>query len=222
MSKSSSRRSPNEQRPARRSLVELTAAASRAVDEALPVAPTPSTPAAASPAETSTTTAVAGEAAAEAPAVLPEAATAARPEGSALSASDNTADMAVKIAKEFQAGALDDFRLSINAALDYARHLVETRPPAAGASKGDPAARPEDPVRTGLQAAAQYHAEFLELAKANVETALDHAHELIGARTRTEFVEVSSRLARKQCEFALRQAGALKSFARTVTKSDPK
>lgn len=189
MSKGSSRRPPGERRAARKSLVELTELASRTIDDGQPLAP-------------------AGSIAAAAERTPPGA------QSGELPASASSADLAVKIAKEFQARALEDFELTMSAALDHARDLVETRLPAAGTSKGDQAANPGDAVLTGLRTAAQCHAESLALVKANFEAALDYAQELMGARTPAEFVEVSSKLARKQCELAVKQASALKSLAR--------
>jgi hypothetical protein len=180
--------------------VELTALASRAAGDDLP----PAAP---------------GLIAASADHAPPAARPSPASERGGVPPADSTAELAVKIAKELQASALEDFKAGINAALDYAKNLVDTRVAAAGAPEAGGVARPDTSVLTG--AASQYHAESLELAKANVETALSYANELVGARTPGEFVELSSELARKQCEFALKQAGALKAFARAITKSDP-
>jgi hypothetical protein len=43
---------------------------------------------------------------------------------------------------------------------------------------------------------------------------------LAGTKTPAEFVELSGRQARKQCELMLKQAGALKSLAVAIAKSD--
>ena len=151
------------------------------------------------------------EAIAEIREVKPEPANAER------NAPASSAALAVEIAKDFQARALEDLRLGMNAALDYARGLVETRGPQCEASKDR--ARPEQPVVTGLGAAAQYRAESVELLKSNVESAMDYARALAQAKTPAEFIALSSEHARKQCEFALKQAGALKSLARSATNS---
>ena len=202
MSEPSSRRLPSDRRPARRSLVELTAVASRALQEGPPLAP------AAAAVDRSP------------PRVGEETETILRvrevtPEAAGQTAS--SAALAVEIAKDFQARALEEVKLGMNAALDYARDLVETRGPECEASKGRP--RPEQPVVTGLGAAAQYRAESVELLKSNVESAMDYARALVQAKTPAEFIALSSEHARKQCEFALKQAGALKSLARSATNS---
>ena len=69
-------------------------------------------------------------------------------------------------------------------------------------------------------AAAEYRAEAVELAAANLAATLDYARDLVGATTSGDFVALSSALARKQCELMLRQAAVLQSFARKVTKPD--
>jgi hypothetical protein len=55
--------------------------------------------------------------------------------------------------------------------------------------------------------------------KANVITTLQYARELAGTTTAAEFVERSGAQVRIQCELMLKQAVALKSLARTITKS---
>jgi len=132
---------------------------------------------------------------AEAPVVLPEAAS-------------------QKVAKELQDPAPEDFKVGMNAVSDHASDLVDTRKPSA-----DNAARLEDPVAAGFGAAARYRAESLELVRASLETAIDHARGLIRARSLAECVELSRKLARKQRQFAVRQA--LKSFARAAVQFDP-
>jgi len=201
----------------RRSLVELTAVASRELPDGLSATPAGSvaavvnrTPRRERAAEIQATP--------EAAVAASEVASVAASHSGELSASDSTAELAVKIAKEFQERALEDFRVSMNAALDYAKNIVETR--TGGAPKGGRPVKPEAPILTGLEAPARYRAEAIELLKANVETALGYARELASARSPADFVELSSEHARKQCEFVLKQTGALKSFARDATKRE--
>jgi len=207
MSNPSSRRPRSDGRPARRSLVELTAVASRAVTDGQLAAP-PSVPDRAPQR---------GHALQSQPTI---AARDAEPEtaSSEPNARDSGAELTVRIAKEFQARALQDFSLSMNAVLDYARGFIEPRAAANGVSKDQ--SRPEHPIVKGLGAAAQYRAESAELVKANVESAMDYARALARARTPAEFIALSSEHARKQCEFALKQTEALKSLARSVRKTD--
>ena len=68
-------------------------------------------------------------------------------------------------------------------------------------------------------AAAEIHAEALELMNANVITTLEYARELAGTTTAADFVELSGTQARKQCQLILKQASALKSLTQTIAKS---
>jgi hypothetical protein len=217
--KLSLRRPPSDRRPMRRSLVELTAVASRELGDGLSATPAGSVAAVADRTPRRERAAEI-QATPETPVAAAEVASLAASDSGELSAPDSTADLAVKIAKEFQERALEDFRISMNAALDHAKDLVDTRTRAGGAPKGGGPAKPEAPILTGLEAAARYRAEALEILKANVETTLGYVHELARARSPADFVELSSEHVRKQCEFALKQTGALKSLARAATKRE--
>ena len=208
----------NDTRPVRRSLVELTEAASRAVDDGLLVMPSSLVmispeimprpeEVAPAPARTAAPKQAAASRIAE-PATEPPS----RPV--ALLQSDSAAEMLAQIAKDHQARALDSMRLGFAAAMDYAKDLSRTPMPA------DCEGPAEDNLRAAAGAAAEYRAEAVELARANLSTTLDYARELIGARTSADFVALSSALARKQCELMLKQAAVLQSFARKVAKAD--
>jgi len=226
MSKTRIRRPASDIRPGRRSLVELTAAASRAVDDGLLV--TSASLIAAFPddlprsepaAKTRDRRMVAGQVTAPIPVAVPESLNEAARSGELVD-SDSTAEMVVKIAKDYHNRAFENIKVSLNAALDHAKDFAETRVGSEGASKGDGGASLENKFLTVLKgAAAEFRAEALELMKANVITTLDYARELAGTTTAAEFVELSGTQARKQCELILKQAGALKSLAETITKS---
>jgi hypothetical protein len=133
--------------------------------------------------------------------------------------SDSTAEMVVKIAKDYQNRAFENIQVSLNAALDHAKDFAQTRVGREGASKDDGGASLNNFLTVLEGAAAKFRAEALELMKANVITTFDYARELAGTTTAAEFVELSSAQARKQCELILKQAGTLKSLAQTITKS---
>jgi hypothetical protein len=226
MSKRRLRQPASGPRPARRSLVELTAAASRAAHHDLAMkppgwvaAPLDDTSPVEQAAKTPGRMAAAGQATAAIRIATPEPANAAVSRSGEFQDSDSTTEVAVKIVKDYQTRVLDNMKVSMNAALDYAKDLANPRMPTDGTSKGRGVANPENNVLTALGAAADYRAEAFELMKANVDATLEYARELAGVRTPAEFVELSSTHARKQCELILKQTGALKSFARTVTKS---
>ena len=139
MSHTQKRRRASHTRCARRSLVELTAAASRAVDDGLFVLS--SGIAASNPRsehtgdKTSDQTILARQATAPSPVAVLESRNAAAPRKDELLDSDTTTEMMVKIAKDYQNRAFENINASLNAALDHAKDLVETRVGGEAASK---------------------------------------------------------------------------------------
>src|SRR5215468_2796191 len=131
MSKTRIGRPASNIRSARRSLVELTAAASRAVDDGLLVtsagliaAPPDDSSRSKQAAETSdraivTTTLVS--------VAIPESLNAAVSRSDELVGSDTAAEMFVKIARDYQNRAFESVKVSLNAALDHAKDFVEPR-----------------------------------------------------------------------------------------------
>jgi hypothetical protein len=227
MSKTRIRQSASDIRPARRSLVELTAAASRAIDDGLlvtsagliaapPDCPLPSAPAA----KTHDRGMVAPQVTAPTPVAVPESLKKVAARNGQLVGSDSTAEMLVEIAKDCHKRAFQDIKLALDLALDHAKNFAETRVGSEGAMKGDAGAMPQNNFLAILKGtAAEFRAEALEMMKANVITTVEYARELAGTRTAAEFVELSGTQARKQCELILKQAGSLRSLAQTKTKS---
>ncbi len=163
---------------------------------------------------------VAGQVTAPIPVAVPESLNEAAVGSGELVDSDSTAEMLVKIAKEYHNRAFENIKLTLNAALDHAKDFAETRVGSDGALKGHGGAVLENNFLTVLKGtAAEFRAEALELMKANVITTLEYARELAGATTAAEFVELSGTQARKQCELILKQAGSLMSLAQTITWS---
>jgi len=201
-------------RRARRSLVELTASASCAIDDsspvlmANPIAAYPDDPAF-PPANTHERTTIAGQGTA-----LSSLAVSGSREATACTVEpasfDSSAEMVVKIAKQCHNKALENIRLAVDATLDHAKDIAETRVGREDALQGHAGAN---------RAAAGLQADALQMIAANVITSLKYAQELAGTRTAAEFVELSSAQARKQCELVLKQAGSLTSFMQTITKS---
>ena len=225
MSRTRTRRQASDIRPARRSLVELTAVASRAIDDGLLVtsasliAASPDDPPRSEPAaKAHDRTMVAGQVTAPIPVAVPESLNEAAARNGELVDSDSTAEMVVKIAKDYHNRAFENIKLTLNAALDHAKDFAETRVGSDGALKGHGGAILENNFLTE-GTTAEFRAEALELMKANVITNLEYARELAGTTTAAEFVELSSTQARKQCELILKQAGSLMSLAQTITKS---
>src|SRR4051794_4044552 len=126
-------------RCARRSLVELTAAASRAVDNGLFVLS--SGIAASNPRsehtddKTSDQTILARQATAPSPVAVLECRNATAPRKEELPQSDTTTEMMVKIAKDYQNRASENIEASLSAASVYATDVVEPRVGGEAASK---------------------------------------------------------------------------------------
>jgi hypothetical protein len=225
MSKTRIRRRASETRSARRSLVELTAAASRAVDDGLFVtsasliaAPPDDSSRSEQAAKTSDRAVVARRATTSVPVAIPESLNAAVSRSDELVDSDTTAEMFAKIAKDYQNRAFESVKVSLSAALDHAKDFVEPRVRSEAAK--DHGSASLDNFLTVLNGAtAKFGAEALELMNANVITTLEYARDLSGTTTAAQFVELSSAQARKQYELILKQTGALKSLAETITKS---
>jgi phasin protein len=211
-------------RPTRRSIVELTNAACRAAgdgtDAALPSSP-PLPAFAQEPRRAELSCRVEAEDRSPPPMSSKRDLDLSHPTASGsceLNASDSTADMAVKIAKACQADALDDIKLGLNAALDYAAELARGRA-ASDAAAGVAAAGADDDVRNTL--ATEYRAEAVALMTTNMATGLALAHQLLHAKTSAEWIELASTHARMQCEMMLQQGRALRSLARGVTAPAP-
>lgn len=219
MSETRSRQPASDTRPTRRSLVELTAAASRALDDDLSVTPCPTatsphdTPRLEHAAKTASPMTVAGQATAPICVAAPE------PRSRDLLDSGSTSEMVVKIAQDYQDIALNNIKASTNAALDFAKRLAENRVPTDERSRNHGGASLNNFLTVLEGAAAEIHAEALELMKANVITTLEYARELAGTTTAADFVELSGTQARKQCQLILKQASALKSLTQTIAKS---
>jgi hypothetical protein len=139
---------------------------------------------------------------------------------------DSTAEMAARIARDYQTSVLESLKVSMNAALDYAKGLANTRMPtdamsnatAEGEDKRQAVAGLENNIPTDLGAAAEYRAKAFELMRTNMDSTLEYARQLVQVRTPSEFVALSSTHARKQFELILKQTNELRSFAETVTK----
>ncbi len=117
----------------------------------------------------------------------------------------DTSALAVEIAREMQARAIEAMRFGVHTAFEYTKDI----------------ASPESDVLDG--AAAECHAIVLELMKVNAGATLQYTRELSRVRTLSQWIELSSSHVRKQCELVRQQAELLKSLARSapVPNSDP-
>lgn len=202
MSKTRSRSPANDARAKRRSLVELTEAASRSAEERLLGM---STSLIASPGEDG-----------------PRTEQAARP--ASIQYSDgtiDTVDMSVEIAKDMQTRVLDGLKVSMHTALDHTKNLARMQRQTGKDANAAGIATSEDDNLDPLGSAAECRAVLLELMKVNAGATLAYVREVGQAKTLSEFVELSSSHARKQCELVLKQTEMLNSLAENVAKSRP-
>lgn len=223
MSKTRSRSPANDARAKRRSLVELTEAASRSAEERLLGMSTsliassgkdgPQVEQAAAPASIDVSTAAdAMETRAEAARAVPQP----------VEYSDgtiDTIDLSVEIAKDMQALVLEGLKVSMHTALDYTKNLARTQRQTGEDANAAGIAAGEGDKLDPLGSAAECRAVLLELMKVNAGATLAYVGEVGQAKTLSEFVELSSSHARKQCELVLKQTEVLKSLARNVAKS---
>src|SRR5437868_12086044 len=168
MSHTQKRRRASHTRCARRSLVELTAVASRAVDDGLFVLSSgiaaSNPPSEHTGEKTSDQTILARQATAPSPVAVLESRNAAAPRKDELLDSDTTTEMMVEIAKDYQNRAFENIKASLNAALDHAKDLVETRVGGEAASKDIGGSSLESNFLTVLkEPATEFRADAVEL-----------------------------------------------------------
>jgi len=70
---------------------------------------------------------------------------------------------------------------------------------------------------TAAKGATDYNLKVIEIARANTNTAVDNAFELLRVKSLTEFVELSTKHARKQFEVMTAQTKELAELAQKVT-----
>jgi phasin len=77
--------------------------------------------------------------------------------------------------------------------------------------------RLKDAYTTATKGAADYNRKVIEIARTNTNSAIDNAHELLGVKSLSDFVELSSAHARKQFEAITAQTKELTELAQKVT-----
>jgi hypothetical protein len=160
------RRRSSHTRCARRSLVELTLAASSAIDDGLFVLSSgiAASNLARSEHRGENQTIVARQATAPSPFAVLEFRNAAAPSKDELLDSDTNAEMMVKIVKDYQNRAFENIKASLNAELEHAKDLVETRMGGETASKDIVGSSLESNFLTVLkEAATEFRADTVEL-----------------------------------------------------------
>jgi len=77
--------------------------------------------------------------------------------------------------------------------------------------------RLKDTYTTAAKGATDYNLKVIEIARTNTNTAVDYAGELLGAKSLSEFVDLSTTQARKQFEAMTAQSKELTELAQKVT-----
>jgi phasin len=75
----------------------------------------------------------------------------------------------------------------------------------------------KDAYTTAAKGATDYNLKVMEIARTNANTAFDYAHELLGVKSLSELVELSTAHARKQFEAMTAQTKELTEIAQKVT-----
>ena len=75
----------------------------------------------------------------------------------------------------------------------------------------------KDAYTTAAKGATDYNLKVIEIARTNTNTAFDNAYELLGVKSPSEFVELSSKHAHKQIEAMTAQTKELMELAQNVT-----
>jgi phasin len=75
----------------------------------------------------------------------------------------------------------------------------------------------EQTYSTIARSAADFNVQWIEMVRANINSALDYSRQLVGAKSPSEFLELSAAHARKQFEIFTEQAKQLTSLAQKVT-----
>ena len=75
----------------------------------------------------------------------------------------------------------------------------------------------KDAYKTAAKGATDYNLKILEIARTNANSAFDYAYELMGVKSPSEFVELSTAHAHKQFEAMTAQAKELTELAQKVS-----
>jgi phasin len=72
-------------------------------------------------------------------------------------------------------------------------------------------------MRTATKGATEYNLKIIEIASTNTNAAFEHAQQLLGVKSPSEFVELSTAHARKQFDTMIAQTKELTELAQKVT-----
>ena len=75
----------------------------------------------------------------------------------------------------------------------------------------------KDTYATAAKGATEYNLKIIEIARTNTNSAFEHAQQLLGVKSPSEFVELSTAHARKQFDTMIAQTKELTELAEKVT-----
>src|SRR6266446_685602 len=75
----------------------------------------------------------------------------------------------------------------------------------------------KDTYATAAKGATEYNLKIIEIARTNTNSAFEHAQQLLGVKSPSEFVELSTAHARKQFDTMIAQTKELTELAQKVT-----
>jgi phasin len=75
----------------------------------------------------------------------------------------------------------------------------------------------KDTYATAAKGATEYNLKIIEIARTNTNAAFEHAQQLLGVKSPSEFVELSTAHARKQFDTMIAQTKELTELAEKVT-----
>jgi len=142
---------------------------------------------------------------------------------------DGTTDVAVAAVEDHRAPVRQNLKVCVSASRGHVKDVaspelssgpaLEPATHEANRSHGAASAEKTIPAATIAATIADYQAKAFGLAEANMSAALDYGHQLLNLRSASDFVRLSSTLARIQIELMIKQSSELRSLAMDLTPS---
>ena len=142
---------------------------------------------------------------------------------------DGTTDVVVGAVDDHRAPVRQDLRACLSASRGHVKDVTnpdlpsgparEPAPHEANRSRGAASAEKTTPAATVAATIADYQAKAFGLTEANMSAALDYAQQLLNLRSASDFVRLSSTHARIQIELMIKQSSELRSLAMDLTPS---
>jgi hypothetical protein len=137
---------------------------------------------------------------------------------------EDMTSVAAKAAKDYRSWMLEQMKINMCAALDYANGLASVNsritsvahPDAPDQGKNTSSQGADKTTPAVAKIADEYRAKAFELMTANMKTTLEYAQKLVNVKTPIEFLELSTGHARKQFELIMKQTAELGSIAQRL------